>query len=325
MKQKNFLTDRRNACLLALLCCFMWGSAFPCIKVGYRLYQVGAADTASQILFAGIRFTMAGIAVFFLGSMKEKAWCRPTAPSSWKMIAALAFCQTICQHVFFYIGLANTSGIRGSILVSANVFFTILVACLVFRHENMTRLKVIGCLLGFSGVVLVNMTEGGFSGNFSIAGEGSVLLSALATAISASLVKRFSAREDTIVLSAYSYVLGGVAMVGLSLLAGAHLTAISPMAHVVMLYMITVSTVAYTLWAVLIKYNHISKIAIFNFATPMFGVILSAIFLQEGQQVLWGRCMAALALVCMGIILVTYEKSSEPIPVSQEVAVQKHD
>ena len=194
------------------------------------------------------------------------------------MIAALAFCQTICQHVFFYIGLANTSGIRGSILVSANVFFTILVACLVFRHENMTRLKVIGCLLGFSGVVLVNMTEGGFSGNFSIAGEGASFFLLLPLPFLPRWLNGFLQGEDTIVLSAYSYALGGVAMVGLSLFAGAHLTAISPMAHVVMLYMITVSTVAYTLWAVLIKYNHISKIAIFNFATPMFGVILSAIF-----------------------------------------------
>lgn len=34
----------------ALLCCLLWGSAFPCIKIGYRLFEVDAADTASQIL-----------------------------------------------------------------------------------------------------------------------------------------------------------------------------------------------------------------------------------------------------------------------------------
>ena len=37
----------------ALVCCLLWGSAFPCIKIGYRLFEVDAADTASQILFAG--------------------------------------------------------------------------------------------------------------------------------------------------------------------------------------------------------------------------------------------------------------------------------
>lgn len=35
----------------ALLCCLLWGSAFPCIKIGYRLFEVDAADTASQILY----------------------------------------------------------------------------------------------------------------------------------------------------------------------------------------------------------------------------------------------------------------------------------
>lgn len=29
----------------ALLCCLLWGSAFPCIKIGYRLFEVDAADT----------------------------------------------------------------------------------------------------------------------------------------------------------------------------------------------------------------------------------------------------------------------------------------
>ena len=36
---------------------------FPCIKVGYRLFQIDSADTATQILFAGCRFTIAGIMV----------------------------------------------------------------------------------------------------------------------------------------------------------------------------------------------------------------------------------------------------------------------
>ena len=39
----------------ALLCCLLWGSAFPCIKIGYRLFEVDAADTASQILFCRLQ------------------------------------------------------------------------------------------------------------------------------------------------------------------------------------------------------------------------------------------------------------------------------
>ena len=47
--------------LLALVCAMLWGSAFPCIKIGYGLFRVASGDAAGQILFAGIRFTLAGI------------------------------------------------------------------------------------------------------------------------------------------------------------------------------------------------------------------------------------------------------------------------
>ena len=60
MNQK-LLTKIPVVCLLTLICCFLWGSAFPVVKIGYQMFSIGASDTASQILFAGIRFTLAGI------------------------------------------------------------------------------------------------------------------------------------------------------------------------------------------------------------------------------------------------------------------------
>ena len=57
----------------ALLCCLLWGSAFPCIKIGYRLFEVDAADTASQILFAGCRFTLAGILAAGIGPICSRS------------------------------------------------------------------------------------------------------------------------------------------------------------------------------------------------------------------------------------------------------------
>ena len=35
------------------------GSAFPCVKIGYRLFEITSEDVATQILFAGCRFTLA--------------------------------------------------------------------------------------------------------------------------------------------------------------------------------------------------------------------------------------------------------------------------
>ena len=61
MNRKASLTDLPVVFLLAMLCCFLWGSATPAIKVGYEIFGIDSADTLSIILFAGIRFFLAGI------------------------------------------------------------------------------------------------------------------------------------------------------------------------------------------------------------------------------------------------------------------------
>ena len=70
MSQKqNKLTQTGIVALLACVCCILWGSAIPVIKTGYHILQVDSSDTASQIVFAGIRFTLAGILVLIFASI----------------------------------------------------------------------------------------------------------------------------------------------------------------------------------------------------------------------------------------------------------------
>lgn len=63
------------------------------------------------------------------------------------------------------------------------------------------------------------------------------------------------------------------------------------------------SAAAFALWAALLKYNPVTKVAVFNFLVPVFGALLSALFL--GETVLQWRNALALVLVCAGIWLVT--------------------
>ena len=48
-------------CLLAAFCCLLWGSAFPAVKIGYGLLSISSADSAEQLIFAGLRFFFAGV------------------------------------------------------------------------------------------------------------------------------------------------------------------------------------------------------------------------------------------------------------------------
>ena len=67
--QSKIFTRPLVMALLATICCLLWGSAFPAIKLGYRWFDISAEATGTQILFAGFRFTLAGILTVIIGSI----------------------------------------------------------------------------------------------------------------------------------------------------------------------------------------------------------------------------------------------------------------
>ena len=136
MKNKNEIMTKNFVIWVgALICCALWGSAFPCIKIGYRLFGIESSNTGTQILFAGIRFTLAGILTLIIGCIISKKILIPKKESYLKILK-LSSLQTIGQYIFFYVGLANCSGVKASIIEGVNVFIAIFVACIIFIRKN---------------------------------------------------------------------------------------------------------------------------------------------------------------------------------------------
>lgn len=289
----------------ALFCCALWGSAFPAIKIGYEIGGIAADAVGDQLLFAGYRFTLAGVLVLLLGSAAERRLLIPRR-GTWGRIGRLSLLQTVGQYVFFYIGLAHTSGVTGSIMVGTNSLITILVAALIFREEKLTAAKTLGCLAGLLGVVAANW--GGRFGGFRWNGEGLILASVVCYAFSSVLIKRYAQDESPVLLSGWQFALGGLALIVIGLLCGGRPTAQgwSPASIGMLLYLAFLSAVAYSLWGVLLRSNPVSRVAIYGFMNPVMGVILSAALLGEGTQAFRWQNLAALGLVSAGILLVNW-------------------
>lgn len=299
VKKESFLQRTWAVCALALLCCTLWGSAFPCIKTGYRLFAVAADDSSSQILFAGIRFFLAGLLAILFGSLQEHRLLLPKR-SALPKIAVLALFQTILQYVLFYIGLAHTTAVKGSIISGSSSFFAILLACLFLHTEKLSPRKILGCCLGFAGLILVNLNGSGLSLALNLSGDLLMLISAVSSGCSSLLIKVFSKDENTVLLSGYQFMLGGLVMMLAGIGLGGSLGSASAPGVLLLLYMALISSVAYTLWGILIKYNSVSRIAVFGFLIPVMGVLLSALLLREAGSLSFS-CIAALILVCAGI------------------------
>lgn len=289
----------------ALLCCLLWGSAFPCIKIGYRLFEISSADTASQILFAGLRFVLAGILAVILGSAAEKKLLLPKKEAAGEILW-LSLLQTILQYFFFYMGLAHTSGVKASIIEAVNVFVAVLVASLLFKQEKLAARKLAGCVIGFAGVVLINLS--GVNFHMSLNGEGAILVSTVAYAFSSVFLKKFSRRFHPVMLSGYQFIIGGAVLSLAGLALGGRITAVSLPAIGLLGYLAFVSAAAYSLWGVLLKYNPVSRVAVFGFINPVFGVLLSAVLLGETEQAAGILSLLSLVLVCAGIYIVNMPK-----------------
>ena len=317
MKEKEQLMQKNFVVWLgALLCCALWGSAFPCIKIGYQMFAIEAADVATQILFAGCRFTLAGVLTILFGSVLNRKVLLPQRGNLGKVVW-LSMLQTVAQYLFFYIGLANTTGVKASIIEGVNVFIAILVASLIFHQETLTGQKVIGCVVGFAGVVLVNLTGSGLDLSMKFTGEGFIFLSTVAYAFSSVFLKRYSKDENTVTLSGWQFFVGGIIMMACGFGAGGRLDTWTGSGMAMLIYLAMVSAVAYTLWGILLKYNPISKVAVFGFMNPVFGVILSAILLREADS-LGIMSVVALVLVCIGICIVNYQPAKPENQVTEQ-------
>jgi len=161
-QKKTFITKPLGIGLLACLCCLLWGSATPAIKIGYEWFGIGAGDVASRILFAGVRFILAGVLTVIFGSLIAGKFLLPQK-SSYGMICKLGLVQTVFQYIFFYMGLAYTTGVKSAIINGSQTFIAILMACLIFRYEKLTLQKFLGCLIGFAGVVVINYDPSGLT------------------------------------------------------------------------------------------------------------------------------------------------------------------
>lgn len=309
LHRANPYQDKRFVVGMAVLCCLLWGSAFPAVKAGYAMLHVAKTDTASQMLFAGWRFLAAGAILLVLAVLNRK----PVAVARAEVgrLVGLGLFQTTVQYVFFYVGLAHATGVKSSIMNATGAFFGVILAHFLFKDDRLTSRKIVGCLLGFAGVLAVNLGGprgiGGFDFEFSLLGEGFVVIVAAVLAAGSIWGKAISRRIDPMVMTGWQLAIGGAALLAIGAVAGGHLSGFDIRSLGLLAYMAGLSAAAFALWSLLIKHNPVGMLAVFNFLIPVFGVLLSALFLHE--PVLAWKNAAALALVCGGIFLVTRKPS----------------
>jgi drug/metabolite transporter (DMT)-like permease len=293
------LAERRFSILAFVFLILFWSSAFGAIKV--------SLEYAPPILFAGMRTLLCGLVV----ALAALVWGgRANLRRDWLIYLMLAV-----LNVVLFMGLQTftilymPSG-SAAVVIYLQPILVGLASYLVLS-EQLSVPKVVGLVLGFSGVVVVS--TGSLSGSslgtpLGVAfGVGSALSWTLGTVY----FKWYGERLSTLWAVAVPFSAGGVVLTGLGLV-------LEPLSSISwtgtyfasFLYTALVGTaLAWMLWLGLVKAGEASRVSAYVFFVPLASVLLGAAFLGETLS-LW--LLAGAALVICGIYLVNRQSAGGP-------------
>ena len=285
--------------IFALTAAIAWGWAYPLIKLGFSEFAISADMTASKMLFAGIRFCLSGLIVLAIASTKKRDF-KVRKPIDWWYILLFCMMNTTLHYAFFYFGLSHSEGSRAAILNSLSVFSVVIFACIFFKSDRMTVKKIIGCIVGFAGILSLNL-GGAESGKFTWLGDGMIILNALCGASASLLTRGLGKRVDVFVGTGYSLAIGGALLIIPGLMMGGELPQITLLGITYLLLLIAISTLGFTLYNKLLTCNPVGKVAIYNSLIPVVGAVTSCLCLNETFYI---KYMIAGALAAGGIYII---------------------
>ena len=158
---------------------------------------------------------------------------------------------------------------------------------------------LLGCALGFGGVLVATL---GNHGGGSVKGMAFMLIASVIFALAGPWNKAVTQHADSFSISVLNLGVGGLALAVLGFAMGGSLHPQSAAGIPVLLFLAFISGAGYVIWALLMKNNPVSRIAVFGLIIPIMNVLLSA--LLNGEPLFEWNYLAALVLVCIGIFMV---------------------
>ena len=276
---------------------FVWGSTFLAIKVGVR--------EVPPFLFAGMRFLVAGVALY--GWMRARGVPSP-ALREWGSASLLAvFIFVLDYGLLFWAERRVPSGTAAILLATIPVFMT-LSEVFLLRTQRMSARLAGALLVGIGGVaVLVGRSESLREAPVDFAGAGALLVAAISWSLAAALSRKVPLPADKAMSSGAQMLAGGVMLVltaaGLGELRGFRLEAVSRGTWLALAYLIVAgSIVAFTAYVWLIHHVSPTRVGTYAYVNPVVAVFVGYLF---GGETLGPRTISGTLLVLVSVVLLT--------------------
>ena len=311
------------AYILLLITMIIWGGTWP-LGRWMVAKDVGGA-TIPPLMIATIRYFLAIVCFFFILKYKEGTMNWKFAKENWKILTLMGFLSVAIYQTGYLIGEIFTAASDASIMVATNAIWVVILSSSFLETEFFTWRKIFGTILAFLSVVIVV----GFSPNINVSnrifGDILILIAAFAYALY-TVLSRYFLNKTQYNFKSYQpsslWIITWVSFFGFLIITPSSLlispTFLNPLEYLSIpiriwfgiAYLAFLSTVgAYTFYLEGVKRLSASRAAIFQTLVPLFGVIFSAIFLQEQFDIF--IYPLALLFVIGGIYLVNVRSSHD--------------
>ncbi len=300
MKIENLFKAKATAPFLALFATATFGSVFPVIKVVNDMMSIEGGDTQAQLFVAGMRYFLAGVfmVTYMLGIKKKKP---KITKRKLLIFFGISLIYTYFQKALFYIGIANTSGMKAALLMSSVTLFTVFVSPFFFKDDKVNFKKIISLILGFAGIFFINFNKD-FSFDFSLIGDGSLIMVGILGAFSIVAVKIASRKIHPFEITGFNTFIGGFLLIitGAINLDYSQLN-FSFLSILLIVYLAVVTVVGPSIMNTLYKYHKTGEISFYGFGVPLFGSIFSAIILPEETFTI--NILIALGMIILSLMI----------------------
>ena len=275
----NLIKEKRWAIIFSLIAMLLWGSAIPLIKLTYLHAGILPDDPGGKIFIAGIRFFMAGLLtyIYFFLFNKEKV---ERDKINFKFIIILALIQTTLQYSNYYIGLSNTLGSLAAVIQASNAFITVIISVILIADEKLTARKLAALIIGSIGLLIINLKDAG-SFHFKLTGEGFILIATTLNALASVLIRKYGRDQNSFLMTGTQFLLGATPLIIIGVLTHTSLVNFDLKLFLMLSYGAFISATSFTIWTSVLQAHSASEFGIYKLFIPIFGTILSVLFLGE--------------------------------------------
>ena len=275
----NLIKEKKWAIIFSLMAMLLWGSAIPLIKLTYIEAGILPNDPGGKIFIAGIRFFMAGLLtyIYFFIFNREKV---ERDKINYKFIIILALIQTTLQYSTYYIGLSNTLGSLAAVIQASNAFITVIISVILIADEKFTKRKVAALIIGSLGIIIINLKDAG-NFHFKLTGEGFILIATTLNALASVLIRKYGRDQNSFLMTGTQFLLGATPLIIIGALSHTSPVNVSLKFFLMLCYGAFISATSFTIWTSVLQAHSASEFGIYKLFIPIFGTILSVLFLGE--------------------------------------------